>query len=172
MGAVAALYGGVVQGIGIGLFIKYEMSSGGTELLGRLTHKLLPSFSIAFHAAFFDAIVVVLGAILISGLDNILYALIIIFVSANVSDIVVLGLNKAKLCYVITTKADEIGEFLINHNPRGITRLEGMGMYSKQPKGILMTCVKSNQVVKLREYIKDHYSCNYLYYFAAKWRTL
>ena len=67
----------------------------------------------------------------------------------------VLGLNKAKLCYIITTKAEEISEFLISHSPRGVTLINGEGMYSKQPKGVLLTCVKNGQIASLKLSIKQ-----------------
>jgi uncharacterized membrane-anchored protein YitT (DUF2179 family) len=151
---LASLYGGVLQGIGIGLFIKYEMSSGGTELLGRLTHHVLPFGTIATHVAIFDGFIMLLGSILLPNLENILHALILIFVSAKVSDLVVFGFSSAKLCYIITTKAEEVADFLISHSPRGVTFIQGEGMYSKTPKGVLFTCVKSNQVVALKKMIK------------------
>ena len=159
---LAAAYGGILQGIGIGLFIKYEMSSGGTELLGRLTHHVLPFGSIATHVAVFDSLVVVLGAVYLgitsgqvsTGMENILYALILIFLSAKISDLVVYGFTKAKMCYIITEKADEISDYLISHSPRGITKVEGEGMYSKTDKGVLMTCIKSNQIVSLKAAVK------------------
>ncbi len=152
---LSAAYGGILQGIGIGCFIKFEMSSGGTELLGRITYHVVPVFSIATHVAFFDAIVVILGAVLLNNLENILYALILIFLSAKISDLIVLGLNKAKLCYIITEKADEIAEYLVSHSPRGVTLIDGTGMYSKTPKGVLLTCVKFNQIVALKGWIKE-----------------
>ncbi len=152
---LAGAYGGILQGIGIGFFIRYEMSSGGTELLGRLTYHVVPVFSIATHVAFFDAAVVILGAILLHDLENILYALILIFVSAKVSDLIVLGMNKAKLCYIITDKAEEISEYLVSHSPRGVTLIKGEGMYSKTEKGVLLTCVKVKQVVALKAWIKQ-----------------
>lgn len=152
---LAGLYGGILQGIGIGLFIKFEMSSGGTELLGRLTHHVVPFGSIATHVAFFDGAVVLLGAILLKNPANVLYALILIFVSAKLSDMVVFGFTKAKMCYIITEKSQEISDFLISHSPRGITKVDGLGMYSKQAKGVLMTCVKNNQVVALKNAIKS-----------------
>lgn len=154
-GVLASLYGGLLQGIGIGLFIKYETSSGGTELLGRLTHKVMPFATIATHVAIFDGLVVVLGAFFLNSLENILFALILIFVSAKVSDLIVMGFAKAKLCYIITTKAEEIADFLISHSPRGVTFIEGEGMYSKTPKGVLLTCVKNTQVVALKASIKE-----------------
>lgn len=103
---LAALYGGLLQGVGIGLFIKYETSSGGTELLGRLTHHVMPFGSIATHVALFDGIVVIVGAFALENPENVLHALILIFVSAKVSDLVVMGLSKAKMCYVITSFID------------------------------------------------------------------
>ncbi len=152
---LAAAYGGILQGIGIGFFIKYEMSSGGTELLGRLTHHILSFGSIATHVAIFDSLVVVLGAIFKSGIENILYALILIFLSAKVSDLIIFGLSKAKMCYIITEKADVVAEYLISHSPRGVTKVDGEGMYSKTEKGVLMTCIKANQVVALKSAIHD-----------------
>lgn len=152
---LASAYGGVLQGIGIGLFIKFETSSGGTELLGRITQHVLPFGSIATHVAVFDAIVVVVGAIALSNLENILYALILIFISAKVSDLIVLGLNKAKMCYIITNKSEEISAFLISHSPRGVTLLQGQGMYTKTPKEVLLTCVKNSQVAHLKSWIKQ-----------------
>ncbi len=152
---LAGLYGGVLQGIGIGLFIKYETSSGGTELLGRLTYHVIPFGSIATHVALFDGLVVIMGASMLSKPENVLFALILIFVSAKVSDLIVLGLNHAKLCYIITDKAEVISDYLISHSPRGVTLIQGEGMYSKTPKGILFTCVKNNQVVPLKNMIKQ-----------------
>ena len=152
---LAALYGGLLQGVGIGLFIKYETSSGGTELLGRLTHHVMPFGSIATHVALFDGIVVIVGAFALENPENVLHALILIFVSAKVSDLVVMGLSKAKMCYVITTKAEEISEYLISHSPRGVTLINGEGMYSKQPKGVLLTCVKNHQIEALKNTVKQ-----------------
>ena len=154
-GILAAAYGGVLQGIGIGLFIKYETSSGGTELFGRITNHAIPFGSIATHVAIFDALVVLAGAFALSNPENILYALILIFISAKVSDLLVLGLNKAKLCYIITTKSEEVSDFMLSHSPRGITLMQGKGMYTKTPKDVLLTCVKNSQVAYLKSTIKQ-----------------
>lgn len=147
---LSAGYGGILQGVSIGLFIKYETSSGGTELLGRLTHHVIPYGSIATHVAVIDALIVIMGAIVLQNPENILYALILIFISAKVSDMVIVGLSKAKMCYIITTKAEEISDFLIANSPRGVTLVNGEGMFSKTPRGVLMTCIKSNQVSHLK----------------------
>ena len=84
-----------------------------------------------------------------------MFALILIFVSAKVTDLVVMGFGKSKLCYIITEKAEEIADFLISHSPRGVTLVNGEGMYSKTEKGVLLTCVKFNQIVLLKKWIKQ-----------------
>ena len=152
---LAAVYGAIMQGVAVGLFIRYETSSGGTELLGRITQHAIRFGSIATHTAFFDGLIVVIGSFVMRNPENVLYALILIFVGAKVSDMIVLGLDKAKLCYIITDKALEISEFLIAHSPRGVTLIQGEGMYSKKPHGVLLTCVKKNQIVALKSAVKE-----------------
>ncbi len=151
---LAAVWGGILQGIGMGCFIRFEMSSGGTELLGRITHHLIPVGGIAAHAAVFDAGIVILGAVAMHNPENILYALILIFVSTRIGDMIVLGLNKAKMCYIITERAEEVSAALLASSPRGITRLHGSGMYTRRDRDVLMTCVKSSQLAPLRNTVK------------------
>lgn len=151
---LASIYGGVAQGIGIGCFIKWKVSSGGTELLARVIQRKLSFMSIQAWIAILDAVVVIAGAFKY-GISNVLYALIVIFLSAKLSDVVLMGLNKAKLCYIITEKADEVSNTLINNSTRGITLLHGTGMYTHTDKGVLMTCVRTRQVPHLKLVVKS-----------------
>ena len=68
---------------------------------------------------------------------------------------IIIGLNKSKLCYIVTDMPDEIGNYLISHSPRGVTKLEGVGMYSKVNKGVLMTVVKAGQLNELKEMVSS-----------------
>lgn len=151
---LASIYGGVAQGVGIGCFIKWKVSSGGTELLARVIQRKFSFISIQAWIAILDAMVVVAGAFM-HGITNVLYALIVIILSAKVSDIVLMGLNRAKLCYIITEKSEEISEKLIHDSTRGITLLHGTGMYTHTDKGVLMTCVRTRQVPHLKLIVKS-----------------
>ena len=152
---LAALYGGVCQGIGIGLFVKYEFSSGGTELLGRLISRWTKVLKIPVCVGILDGIIVVLGAIFTKNPDNMLYALIVVFVSTKVSEIVLMGLEKSKLCIIITDKGKEISDTLLKNSPRGITMLEGQGMYTSQEHDVLFTCIKNRQLTQLKTIVKS-----------------
>lgn len=150
---LASVYGGLAQGVGIGCFIKWKVSSGGTELLGRSIQRFVPFVSIATWVAILDAIIVVVGSVEL-GVYNVLCALIVIFLSAKVSDIIVLGVNKAKLCYIITNKAEEISTVLLKESPRGITLIKGVGMYTHNEREVLLTCVKTRQLHHLKLIVK------------------
>ena len=150
---LGALYGGVLQGAAIGLFVKYAVSSGGTELLGRVLRPLLPGLTIPQVIALLDGAVVLAGAVVLHNPENVLYALIVILVSSRVSDMVITGFAKSKLCYIITDRPEEVADLLLQNSPRGITNLNGTGMYARAPKGVLMTCVKARQLGQLKQLV-------------------
>jgi len=150
---LAALYGGIFQGIGVGLFIRFEFSSGGTELLGRVLSKWTKILTIPVCVGICDAIIVLTGTIVLRSADNILYALIVIFVSTKLSEMVLVGLEKSKLCIIICNKGQEIAQALIEKSPRGITMLDGEGMYRHESRDVLLTCVKNRQLTQLRQIV-------------------
>ena len=151
---LASLYGGVCQGIGIGLFVRYKFSSGGTELFGRVISKWTKISNIPILVGILDGIIVIFGAIVTKSPDNMLYALIVVFVSTKVSEVILVGIEKAKLCIIISDKSEEIAKTLIENSPRGVTMLSGIGMYTEQEHKILLSCVKNRQLVQLREIVK------------------
>ena len=154
-GVLASLYGGICQGIGIGLFLRYEFSSGGTELLGRIVSNLVKVVRIPVCVGILDGIVVLLGTFLPKNQDpnNMLYALIVIFVSTKLSEWILVGGEKSKLCIIITDKGKEIADTLLRNSPRGVTMLEGEGMYTHKDRDVLLTCVKKRQLNQLKQLV-------------------
>lgn len=150
---LATLYGGILQGISIGFFCRYSVSSGGTELLGRVISSKFKAFPMVYYIYGMDALIVILSAIVFKTPENVLYAIIIIFISVQLSDRIIIGFQTAKMCMIISEKSEIIGEYLVAHSPRGVTNFNGMGMYTKQPKNLLITVVKRNQVGKLKEWV-------------------
>ena len=149
---LASLYGGIFQGIGIGLFVRYQFSSGGTELLARLISRISKGISIPICLAILDGAIVILGTFATS-VENILYALIVVFISAKLSETILVGLEKSKLCIVITNKGEEIAKTIIKQCPRGVTRLDSEGMYTNLHHDVLMTCVKNHELTKVKKII-------------------
>lgn len=152
---LATLYGGVCQGIGIGLFVRSNYSSGGTELLARLIVRKIEAVKIPVCLAVLDGLIVIGGAIATKSPTNMMYALIVIFVSTKISDIVIVGLEKSKLCIIVSDKGREISDMLLKSSPRGITMWDGKGMYTEANHDVLLTCVKNRQLASLKDIVKS-----------------
>ncbi len=152
----ACLFGGILQGLSIGIYCKYRVSSGGTELLGRFVYEWTKKkTSIPLMSGICDAIIVVLGAIVLKEPRNVLYAILVIFLVTKVSDAYLVGFNRSKLCYIITTKGDEIGHFLVQNSPRGVTLINGKGMYTDNDRQVLLTVVRKTQITQLKYWVKE-----------------
>ena len=154
-GLLASLYGGICQGIGIGMFVKYEFSSGGTELMSRLIARFIKGLKIPVGVGILDGLIVIIGSIATVNPSNMLHALVVIFVSTKVSEMILMGLEKSKLCIIISDKGEEIASALIAKSPRGVTMLEGEGMYAHKHRNVLLTCVKNPQLSQLKQIVKS-----------------
>ena len=84
-----------------------------------------------------------------------LYALIVVFVSTKVSEMVLVGFEKSKLCIIITDKGEEISKTLVEKSPRGVTMMEGEGMYTHKQHKVVLTCVKNAQLTQLKQIVKE-----------------
>ncbi len=152
---LAAMYAGLLQGVAVGLYLKYRVSSGGTELLGRLIYNKIKVGSMPAIIAVLDAIIVLAGTIVLKNPENLLYVLILLFISSKISDIVLVGLNQAKLCYIITNRPSEVSAEIMNNLKRGVTKIESVGMYTNTSHSMLMVCVRPAQVTQLRNLLRN-----------------
>ena len=154
-GLLASIYGGICQGVGLGLFVRYQFSSGGTELLGRLINRIAKFLTIPFCVAILDGIIVIVGSIVTKNPSNMLHTLIVIFISTKLSELILVGLEKSKMCLIITDKGEELSKTLLERSPRGVTLLDGKGMYTNKHHNIILTCVKSRQLPLIRQIVKS-----------------
>ncbi|GMQ64034.1 YitT family protein [Vallitalea maricola] len=148
---IGAGYGGVFFGISIGLNYRYNVSSGGTELLGQLIITKFKHITIGKILIIIDGCIVLIGSLILNNPENVLLALMMIFVGGKVSDLVVNGFDYVRMCYIITAHEDEVASELMRQSNRGITKLNGVGMYSKKDYGVLMTAVSKQQFTRVKE---------------------
>ena len=85
--------------------------------------------------------------------DVVMYSLISVFVSGQVTDHVLSMFNQRKLVFIISNQAQAISRAIIEGAQRGVTILEGRGGYTGQPKQVVMTVVNNLQQKKLEEMI-------------------
>ncbi|MGB4658809.1 MAG: YitT family protein [Mobilitalea sp.] len=150
---MAAICGGVIDGIGIGLIFSVQASTGGTDLLASLIHHYKRHVSIPQILIIVDSIVVFAGAV-VFGLGNALYATISIFIITKVSDGILEGLKFAKMAYIISDNYAEIADAILVKMDRGVTGLSATGMYSNRDKKMLFCVVSKKEIVQIVEISK------------------
>ncbi|MBD5132186.1 MAG: YitT family protein [Clostridiales bacterium] len=152
---LAALYGGVCQGIGVGLFVRSNYSSGGTETVARIIVRYVKVIKITTCLPVLDGIIVIAGAIATKSPINLLYALIVIFTANKLIDLIVTGFDKSKLCIIVSDNGEAISKALLEKSPRGVTMWNGKGMYTSTEHNVLLTCVKNRQLEQLKSIVKS-----------------
>ena len=151
---LVALYGGLLQGIGIGFVFLGGGTTGGTDLLAAIIQKYLRHYSIAQIMQFVDGAVVIVG-MYVFGVERALYAIIAVFLVTKVSDGIIEGLKFSKSVYIVTDKPDEVARMVIEDMDRGITGISAKGMYSGEDKLMLFCVVGKKELVQLKEKIDE-----------------
>ena len=147
---LAAVYGGVIQGVGIGLVFLGQGTTGGTDMMAALIQRKLKHYSIAQIMQFIDGLVVVVG-MYVFGVYKALYAIIAVYLVTKVTDGMIEGLKFSKAAYIITGKPKEISDMIINDLDRGVTGINARGMYSGQDKLMLFCVVNKKEIIMLKE---------------------
>lgn len=149
---LAVIFGGVLQGTGMGLVFLGSGTTGGTDMVATLIQHYVKHMSIARIMQIADAIIVLAGAF-VFGAKNALYAIVAIFIVAKVTDGLMEGLNYAKAAYIITEKYEEIAHILLYDLDRGVTGIYAKGMYQNKDRMMLFCVVGKKQIVQLKEVV-------------------
>ncbi|MFP7297161.1 YitT family protein [Neobacillus niacini] len=150
---LAAIFAGLLVGAGLGLIFRTGGTSGGSTILARLTHQWL-GWSIGKGMLVFD-IVVVLGSVLIIGVEKTMYTLLVVFIGAKAIDFVVEGLDEKVAVLIISQSPDMVLENIMSKMSRGITVLEGRGGFSGQNKDVLYLVINKQEIVQLKNVINS-----------------
>ena len=151
---LAALYGGVIQGVGIGLVFLGGGTTGGTDMMAAIIQKFLQHYSISQIMQIIDGAVVVVG-MYVFGIHKALYAIIAVYLVTKVSDGLIEGLKFSKAVYIITEKPEEIAGMIMEDLDRGATGINVKGMYSGQDKLMLFVVVNKKDIVMLKEKVDE-----------------
>ncbi|MCE4955854.1 YitT family protein [Macrococcoides caseolyticum] len=148
---LSSLYGGIVLGIGLGLVYRGNGSTGGTATLAQIVKKYT-GLSSGFCQLIVDAFVVILSAFVFN-FELALYALISIYVTSKVIDIVQLHTSDNKLVFIITTKEDKIIDLIHEHIERGVTSVNAFGGYQRESKSLLFSVMEQSEAIYFKQLI-------------------
>jgi uncharacterized membrane-anchored protein YitT (DUF2179 family) len=150
---LAAVFGGIILGIGVGLIIRYGGSLDGTEIVAIILDKRT-GFSIGEIVMFFN-IFILSSAGLFFGWDKAMYSLLAYFIAFKVIDITVEGLDESKAVMIVSEKPEQIAEMLMARLGRGVTFLDGKGGYTGETKSVLYSVITRLEIAKLKSIVDE-----------------
>ena len=152
---IAAIYGGVVCGIGLGIVFMSGTSTGGSDILVRLLKLKYRNVPIGQISMSFDAIVVVLTGIVFGDVRNALYTGITAFLCGKVIDGVVYRFDYSDVALIISSEYEAIAKAIGEKLDRGATFLNGEGSYSHAQTKVVLAAVKKQQIAELKELVME-----------------
>lgn len=146
---LAIVYGGLTMGVGLGLVLRSGGTTGGTEVLALALQQRF-GFSVGSMVLAVDAVVLTIAAIAFSP-EAAMWAVITLFISSKVVDVVQVGFYSARGVTIITTRADEIARRIMTEVERGVTIINGTGAYTGEPRAVLYTVAQRSELAQVKE---------------------
>jgi len=152
---LAAIYGGIITGLGLGIVYSTGSTTGGTDILAKLIREKYPYVNFGTMILVLDGVIIAAYALIFGKYENAMYTVIAVYIAARVIDLVLYGSSQSKLCHIISEYSDEIKAAIVEKLNRGVTVLSGKGAYSGQDKQILLCVVKRQQIVEIKKIVKN-----------------
>ncbi|MBQ7846445.1 MAG: YitT family protein [Clostridia bacterium] len=151
---LGTLYGGLLLGVGLGLILRGGATTGGTDMIARMVHSRMPFITVGVFLLMIDCVVVIMaGAVM--GTSEGLYAMISIFISSKVIDMVMAGFSSNKACFIITKQWDGVTRQILRYMNRGVTQLTARGAYSGEERPVVLCVASRQEVARLKDIVRE-----------------
>lgn len=150
---LTCLLSGIFSGVAIGLVLKVNATTGGSDMLASIIKKHLPHKNITEMIFIIDASIILLG-LFVFGPVKTIYAAISVFVASIFANIVIEGLHFSKTVFIISSQSDKIAKCVMSEMGRGVTAINATGMYTGEDKKLLFVVVSAKEVHKLKTLVK------------------
>ena len=151
---LAVVCGGVLMGVGLGVVMYTNTSTGGTDTLAMALSKKFPDLKSSELLLILDAAVVVAAAF-INGIETGIYSAVAVFMQIIFIDSVFDGINSSRAVYIITKKPDEMKQCIYGEIKRGITEVSIHGGFTGNTSRMLLCIVSKRQVAAVKRCVKQ-----------------
>lgn len=152
---LCSLFGGILLGVGMALIFMAGTTTGGSDILGYLLQKKRPYMSIGTALLIVDGVVLLISIFVFGNLEAALFGLIALYAQTKVIDSIIYGGEAGTLATLVTSKADEIAQRVIDELDRSATLLPAKGAYSKKDTSVLLCTVRKSQFPTLKRIIYE-----------------
>ena len=150
---LAALYGGGLTGLGLGLVFMAGASTGGSDIMAKLLRKRFRRLKLSRLMLILDIITVTLTGVVFHDITRTLYSALPLYVSALVMDSVIYGLDYSSMALIISDKYSEIVTEIARKLERGTTLLDAHGGYHGDSRQVVMCAIRRRQITELKDLV-------------------
>lgn len=149
---LAALFGGLIMGLGLGLIFYGGGSTGGTDIISKNLRNHFPFLSMGTIIIIAGIFVIVATMIVYRSIESGLYSVIVIFISSKVIDTTIYGLShdNGEVMFIMSSRYEDISKAIMNDVHRGVTLLDAQGGYTGKETKTIMCAVRPSQVYKVK----------------------
>lgn len=151
---LAAIYGGILLGLGLGIVFRGRASTGGSDIIGMILSKYM-GITLGFGILITDFVVISASGLAFGNLEAPLYGYLVLFLSTKVIDMVLEGWNYSKLVIITSAETAKIADFILNTLDRSGTALRSRSLYLNREGEIILSVIHRRQLSALRAYIKE-----------------
>ncbi len=150
---LAALFGGVLTGTGLGLILSRGATTGGAEVVARLLERRWPNIPIGRLILLLDGAVIALSAVVYGELESPLYAILLVYVASLLTDRLVYGGRRGKTALIISRRHADITRGILEELGRGVTLLSGVGGFTNTPQKVILCAVRRTELFELKQVV-------------------
>ncbi|WP_242846281.1 YitT family protein [Anaeromassilibacillus senegalensis] len=152
---LAAIFGGVLEGVGLSLVFMRGGTTGGTDMVARLLGRHFRHLSMGKLMLGVDFLVIVFSGFAFRSIESALYAMLTIFVSTRLIDSILYGtdMGNGKVLFIMSEKNKEIAQTILRDLDRGVTALKSRGVYSGREGEVLLCAVRRYEVCKVNDIV-------------------
>ncbi len=151
---LCAVFGGIGIGLGVGLVLSREGSTGGTDIAAWVLRERFKNISVGKLILFVDAAIVLSSALIFRNPQSALYAIINMYAATVAIDGVVYGFVSDRLAYIITKREDEVKSIITEKINHGATVLSGYGAYTDEKTTVFLCAFYPGRLSRLKELVR------------------
>lgn len=152
---LAAICGGTLDGVSLGIIFRQGGTSGGTDIVAKLLRKKMPHFEIGKLFIMVDMIVVIFSAFAFRNIENAIYSAICVVITGQVLDRVLYGGQNARMLFIISDYSKQISRRLLEELDTGVTYLKGTGGYTAKEKNVIICIIRKRLLPKTLDVVKE-----------------
>jgi uncharacterized membrane-anchored protein YitT (DUF2179 family) len=151
---LAVTAGSILLGMGCGLVIRFNGSTGGSDIPALLIRRYF-GFTVGMSYLMVDGIIIFTVGIIFKNANLILWGFISLYITTRATDFIVEGISYTKELFIISRNSGAIREYILTNLDRGCTILKGEGGYTGEQRDVIYLALHTRELPAVKAAVKE-----------------